>query len=259
MIKIIPLFFVCLALLSSCGPKQVAVKYADTYIQSQVEKRLPLYDAQEDALSRDIDKFLNDHKSRVKEIVPFLNGINLDDPASLDEQWPKISAAYLDIARDFSGILARHMSAFDDKQRKDFLKRMREENDAIFERDKKERKEKIESRVRHLLGTLTREQTNILTSHAKDFDHQIERRSERRSKLHTQFKMILEQDISREAKEKMIFEAFVAYQKEALSNTENLAIAKEFVPTLSTAQKKNLKGHLAEIEEIIDYFLKTTY
>lgn len=257
--KITLLVFVCFALLFSCGPKQVAVKYADTFIQRQVEKRLPLYDAQEDALSRDIDRFLNEEKERVKSIVPLLNKINLDDPMTLDQQYPKITDAYLEIAYDFSKILARHMSSFDEKQIKDFLKRMREENNSIFLKDREERREKIEARVRHLLGTLSDEQKKILHENGKIFDAQIVRRSERRARLHTLFKNILEQEISREAKEKMIYEAFVNYQKEALESTENLEIAKKIFPTLSAAQKKNVKGHLAEIGEIVDYFLKTTY
>lgn len=259
MTKIVLLIFATITLLVSCGPKQVAVKYADTYIQKQVEKRLPLYDAQEDALSRDIDKFLNEQKERVKSIVPLLNKINLDDSTSLDQQYPLITEKYLEIARDFSHILAKHMSAFDPKQTKDFLKRMREENNDIFTKGRKERHEKIESRVRHFLGTLSDEQKKILHDNGKTFDAQVVRRSERRGILHTEFKKILEQEISREAKEKMIFDAFVAYQKEALESSENLEIAKKMLPTLSEKQKKNVKGQLAEIEEIIDYFLKTTY
>lgn len=248
-----------LAILAACGPKKVAVRYADTFIEQQVEKRLPLYSSQEEALSKDIDKFLNEHKDRARAILPMLDRIDLDRAASLDEEYPKITNAYLEIARDFSAILAKHMSKFDEKQTKDFLKKMLEENSEIFQRDRKERRKKIETRVRSFLGTLTDEQIKILKDHEKLFDEQVVIRSERRSRLHTEFKNILEQEMSATGKEKMIFDAFVAYQKESLSNTKNLEIARKFIPTLSRIQKTNLKGKIMEIQEILNYFIETVY
>lgn len=246
-------------LMVSCGAKKVAVNYADTYIENQVEKRLPLYSSQEEALSKDIDKFLNAHKDRVRKILPILDKLDLEKPATLEEQWPKFSEAYLEIAADFSKILAKHMSVFDKKQKKDFLKKLKEENNAILARDKDERKKKVEERVRSLLGTLTDQQKKILKSKASVFDEQVVTRMERRSKLHTDFKSILEQEISASAKEKMIYDAFVAYQKEALSSTKNLEIAKEVIPTLTPIQKENVRAKIAELEEILEYFLQTTY
>lgn len=249
----------CLVLLASCAAQKVAVKYADTYIERQVEKRLPLTSSQEKVLSKDIDKFLNEHKDNVKKIVPLLNEIDFDDPSSLDGQYPKFITAYEEIARDFSKVLAKHMSVFDEAQVSEFLKKMREENNEIFLRDKKQRKEKIEERVEKILGSLTKEQKQILKDNGKHFDAQIVARSERRSRLHTKFKKIMEQDISSETKESMIYEAFVANQKAALSDTRNLEIAKEFVPTLKPEQKKNLRTRLAELEGIINYFVETVY
>ncbi|MES2526956.1 MAG: hypothetical protein V4598_07700 [Bdellovibrionota bacterium] len=253
------LLCLCFALISSCGPKKVAVKYADTYIETQVEKRLPLYDSQEEALSKDIDKFLNGHKEKARQILPILAKVDLERPASLDEQYPKFSETYLDIASDFSKILARHMSVFDKKQQKDFLKKMREENNDLFTKGRKERQEKVESRVRSLLGTVTDDQKKILKANRKTFDEQIVVRSERRSKLHTAFKDILEQEISSEAKEKLIHEAFIAYQKESLSDTRSLTIAKAFMPTLKPIQKENIRARLGELEEILTYFVETVY
>ncbi len=253
------LLCLCLALLSSCGPKKVAVKYADTYIETQVEKRLPLYDSQEEVLSKDIDKFLNEHKEKARQILPILAKVDLERPASIDEQYPKFSEAYLDIASDFSKILARHMSVFDKKQQKDFLKKMREENNDLFTKGREERLSKVESRVRSLLGTLTDEQKKILKDNRKVFDQQIVTRSERRSKLHTEFKNILEQEISAEAKEKLIHEAFIAYQKESLSETEGLEITKKIIPNLKPIQKENIRSKLGELEEILNYFVETVY
>ncbi len=235
------------------------MKYADTYIETQVEKRLPLYDSQEEALSKDIDKFLNDHKERVRSIIPIFDKVSLENPATLDEQYPKLAAAYLEIATDFSQIIAKHMSVFDKKQTKEFLKKMREENNEVFLRDKEDRKEKTEERVEKLLGSLTKEQKKILKDNAKNFDDQVVARSERRSKLHTNLKNILEQEVSSGSKEKMILETFIAYQKEALANTKNLEIAKVFLPTLLPEQKKHLRTRMAELEEIVSYFLETAY
>ncbi len=249
----------CLALLTSCGAQKVAVKYADSYIERQVEKRLPLYDSQEATLSKDIDLFLNEHKEEVRKIIPLLDKVSLEDPKSLDEYYPKFINAYLDIARDFSKLLARHMSTFDEKQIKEFLKKMREENNDIFLKDRSERRARIEKRVESILGSLTKKQKEILKDHGKTFDAQIVTRSERRSRLHTDFKNILEQEISRESKENLIFEKFVDYQKEALTNSKNLEIAKAFIPTLEPNQKRSLRTRMTELEEILNYFVETTY
>lgn len=248
-----------LYLLAACGPKKVAVRYADTYIERQVEKRLPLYETQEAALSKDIDKFLNEHKENARSIIPMLDKIDFENPSSLDEQYPKISEAYLEIAQNFSAILAKHMSNFDEKQTKDFLKKMRDENNEIFLRDKKERRGKIEARVRSFLGTLTDKQKQILKDHAGEFDQQVVIRSERRARLHTEFKNILEQEMSASGKEKMIYDAFIAYQKEALTGRKNLEIAKEFIPTLTKIQKTNFKTKIMEMQEILNYFIETVY
>ncbi len=257
--KIHFVLILCLAALTSCGAEKVAVKYADNYIEGQVEKRLPLYDQQEEVLSKDIDKFLNEHKDEVRKIMPIIDKVSLEDPASLNEQYPKFTAAYLEIAQDFSKILAKHMSVFEPKQTKEFLKKMREENNEIFLKDSDQRKEKIEERVTKILGSITKEQKKILKDNAKIFDAQVVTRSERRSKLHSTFKDILEQEISSGPKEKLIFDAFVANQKEALSDTKNLEIAKSFIPTLQPEQKKSLRTRMAELEIIINYFLETAY
>lgn len=254
------IFCLSLILVSACGAKKVAVKYADSYIETQVEKRLPLYDSQEAALSKDIDKFLNEHKDRVKAILPILEKIDFNRAASLDEQYPKFAEAYESIAADFSRILARYMAQFDLRQQKEFLKKLRQENNDIFTKDRHERREKIESKTRSFLGgELTKEQIAILKENGKTFDDQVVTRVERRAKLHTEFKNIMAQEISVEAKEKLIYDAFIAYQKEALTNTKNLEIAKAFVPTLTVSQKKALKQHLADVQEIVGYFLDTAY
>ncbi len=260
MIRFQLVFYVFFILISACGAKKVAVKYADSFIETQVEKRLPLYDSQEAALSKDIDKFLNEHKDRVKAIVPILEKIDFNRAASLDEQYPKFAEAYLEIASDFSRILSKYMATFDKKQQKEFLKKLREENNDIFIKDREERRDKIASKTRSFLGgELTKAQAEILQENGKTFDEQVVVRVERRSKLHTDFKTILAQEISTEAKEKLIYEAFVAYQKEALANTKNLTIAKAFIPTLTPDQKKALKQHLMDIQEIIGYFIETAY
>ncbi len=257
--KIRIVLYLCVALVSSCGPKKVAVKFADTYIESQVEKRLPLYSAQEEVLAKDIDKFLNEHKEKARQIIPILGKVDLEEPSSLDEQYPELQRTYLDIASDFSKILSRHMAAFDKKQQKDFLRKMREENDEMITKGREERQEKVTSRVRSLLGTITDEQKKILKENKKVFDQQIVTRSERRSKLQSNFKVILDQKISAEAKEKLLHDAFIAYQKESFSDTSTLTIAKTFMPTLKSIQKENIRIRLGELQDILNYFVETVY
>lgn len=252
-------FVLCFLFVTACGPKKVAVKMTDSYIESQVEKRLPLYQAQEEALAKDIDKFLNDHKDKVREIRPLLTNINLDDPAKLEEQYEKIVDAYVVIARNFTRVLARYMSDFDEKQKKDFFKRIEKENEEIADRNRKDRRQKIEARVRKFLGTLSTEQKSLLKAHASSFDAQVDRRLKRRKELHQKFQKILNEDLSPESKEKRLYEEFVEFQDGALASRENLEVAKKFLPTLSEEQKKHLRIQLKDIDEYVEYFLETNY
>jgi dsRNA-specific ribonuclease len=129
----------------------------------------------------------------------------------------------------------------------------------MFTKGRKERMEKVESRVRSLLGTVTDDQKSILKTNKDVFDQQIVTRAERRSKLHNDFKTILEQETSAQTKEKMLHDAFVAYQKESFSDSRSIAIAKTFMPTLNSVQKENIRIRLSELEEILNYFVETVY
>ncbi len=54
-------------------------------------------------------------------------------------------------------------------------------------------------------------------------------------------------------------EAFIAYQKESLSDKRSLEIARAFMPTLKPIQKENVRLRLGELEEILTYFVETVY
>ena len=54
--------FVIALLSQGCLMKKMAVNHADFGLESQIEKRMPLYSAQKDQLSLDVDKFLNTTK-----------------------------------------------------------------------------------------------------------------------------------------------------------------------------------------------------
>lgn len=256
MLKTLPLFL--LVMLLACGPKKLAVKYADTYLEKQVEKHLPLTQAQDDVLASDIDRFLNGHKDEVKKFLPLLAAIDLNSAASLDEQYPKFVDLYLDLAQDFSQILARHIAAFSEKQQKEFLRTVDKENEKIAAQ-KKEYQKKIQSRITHYLGSLTPPQKEILKRHAETFKKQLQRRVERRTGMKTFFEKNFATEFSREDRTRSIVEAFTEFQKRALAESENLSIAKEFVPTLTPAQKKHLRGHFEDIEELVGYYLEANY
>jgi hypothetical protein len=67
----------------SCIAKKIAVQHTDTLLEHQITKRLPLYSDQKKKLSEDVDKFLNDHKPVVRDMLPLLEKIHIKKSAKI--------------------------------------------------------------------------------------------------------------------------------------------------------------------------------
>src|SRR4051794_27692335 len=76
LMKITVLYLIML-LSYGCGAKKMAVENADTLINHQVNKHLPLYSEQRDQLKRDIDKLLDKEKPVAMDILPVIDQIDL--------------------------------------------------------------------------------------------------------------------------------------------------------------------------------------
>lgn len=252
-------FFLIAMLGYGCAAKKMAVSNADTLISYQVTKRIPLYTAQKDELGADIDQFLNKSKPMAKEIVPVIDGITLETPEKVDEQYRKLETYYRRIASNFSKIMSKYMAKLDYKQQKEFFDTVELENKGITKKDKQERIEDVADRMETFLGTVTKAQKDIIESYGDYFMDQTTKRVERRKTLQNRFRNIFAQDASPEAKQELFQEAFLKYQDEGLTSNKNQEILKELIPTITKPQRDHFKREAQEIKDIIAYFIQTNY
>lgn len=245
--------------LVSCAAKQTAVEFADTMIESQIERRLPLYSKQKQALKVDVDKFLMGKKKIAQDMLPILDKINLDDHSNVDQSFQKLENFYKQISIDFGKLMAKYMAPLDKKQQKDFFDVLAAENKEIESKNSTDRKHDLEAKVEKLIGTVTDGQKKFLADYHVYFDERNTGRLENRKRLHNEFRTILEQDLSVESKELMIQDAFKSYQERAFAGNRSLEIIKKFTPTMTLKQKETFREKTRELKEIIGYFIQTDY
>lgn len=255
-------FFIFLSffLFYSCAAKKLAVKHADTYITHAVEKKIPLTDAQEKQLAKDVDHFLMAKKSAAQEIIPLVDKMNPDEPTLFNEIYDSILKSYRGIAEDFSKLLAGYIVDLDEKQQKTFFRRLAEDLETKKEKDKEERSSDLKRKVERLFGALTPIQEKLLKDQSDYFQKKAVLHLERKAQLHGRLETILSQDSAKSTKREMVVEAFMNYQDAGiLSSKENLDIVKRFSPTLSLKQKEYFRERIRDLKEIIGYYLETQY
>lgn len=241
-----------------CAAKKMAAQNADFLIETQIEKRLPLYSAQKQQLSKDVDSFLNSQKVFTKEALPVLNEIDFD-PHQIDARYDKLNSLYKKLALNFSKIMSKHMAVLDQKQQKDFSKNLQEENKDLDKVKPDDRLEKIHDRFKTLFGTMSEKQKSIFEEHRAHLLKSQSSRIERRKKLHHRFEEIYKLDISATSREEYFIGAFSDYQNAYPDNQKNKEILKQIFPTLSQKQKDHFNEKLNDFKEIISYYLATDY
>lgn len=252
-------FFTIILLTYGCTAQKIAVSNADTLLGHQITKRLPLYSTQKEELGKDIDQFLNQSKPVAQEILPVVDDMKIESPEKMEDHYKKLEGFYRKIAKDFSGLMSKYMAKLDHKQQKDFFETVDEENREIIKKDKEERLEEIEERMKTFLGEISSSQKQIITNYGDYFMAQTNKRVERRKELHQRFKYIYAQDVSPETRKDLFKEAFIDYQEQGLSSNKNLEILKKLIPTVTQRQREHFRRKTQEIKEIISYFLQVNY
>lgn len=231
---------------------------ADLLVQNQIEKRLPLYSAQKTALSKDIDKFLNEQKAFAREAIPVITSIELD-VRKVDDQYYHLNALYKKLALNFSELMSKYMAPLDAKQQKEFNQTLKSENDKMRIQTTEEQLKKIQERFEKLFGSISDRQKQILENQSNHFKDRHEVRLKRREKLHARFNEIFQMDLSNEARAKFFHNAFADYQNNYPESEKNKEIIKSIVPTLTIAQREHFEEKTNEIKEIIGYYIETNY
>lgn len=249
-----------LLLLYSCAAKKFAVKHADTYITHSVEKKLPLNTTQEKELAKDVDQFLMQKKMAAQEILPLIDKMDPEKPTLFNEIYDSILTSYRGIAKDFSELLAKYIVELDERQQKIFFQRLAEDLETKKEKDVDERLSDTKRKVERLIGSLSADQEKFLKERKTYFQKKGSLHLERKEKLHGRLETILNQDSSPKTKRELVVEAFMQYQDDGiLSSKENIAIIKDFVPSLTLKQKEYFRQRIQDLKEIIGYYLEAQY
>lgn len=242
----------------SCAAKKMAAKNADLLIEHQIEKRMPLYTAQKTALAKDVNTFLTEQKEFAKEAMPALRSIELNVEKT-DQQYDHLDQIYRKLALNFAKLMSKYMGLLDEKQQKDFSKNLTAENASMAKLSGNDRMEKIYDRFETLMGTISDKQKAILDDQKPYLDERHAKRVRRREALHMKFNEIYKLDLSASSRAQYFVDAFKEYQDGYPDSEKNKEIIKLLVPTLSVAQKEELKKRVNDLKEIIGYYLETDY
>lgn len=245
--------------IGGCAAKKLVVNNADTLLQHQITKRLPLYTDQKSELSDDISKFLNKHKPIAQEALPVIDAIELKEPEKVEEHYQELAQFYDKVSLNFSELLSKHMSELDPKQQKEFFETLDQENRDLKRKDSSDRMEKVQDRFETFFGSITEEQRQALTELKSYFEERNQERIKRREELHKKFKEIYAQDISQETRKDLFIEAFKEYQAKSVNHKKNIQMIKELLPSISKKQREFFKKRTEEVKEILKYFLDASY
>jgi hypothetical protein len=241
-----------------CTAKKLVVQNADTLLQIQIKKHLPLYSTQNKRLEKDIHQFLNQQKSYVKEAVPIFANLDLNSK-KVNEQYDALNEVYFKLALNFSKLMGSYMAMLDKKQQSEFKENLKEENQTLKNQSSEERQEKIQERFKSLFGKISHEQVEILNAQKDYFEQRHKVRLNRRKKLHAKFWEIYKMDVSESSKAHEFYEAFEEYQVSYPENEKNKEILKKTASSLSDEQKEVFKRKMNELKEILSYYLETVY
>lgn len=236
-----------------CTFKKLAIQNAHQLIYFYSLKKLPLNKQQKHEYKEDLAKFINRHRSFIKEELSIvLNSINPEDLQKIENQYHKIESIYLNLAGNFSEILAGLIADFNDKQQTEFFKTLNEDNSKIRKKIEERDPSTLKKTFKMFIGNLNEKQISILRTYSLPLKEQSFKRLERRKNLHEKLKFILDQKNGGERRT-AIHEAFIQYQNEVIKESNYLEIIKSIIPTLDKEQIKHFKNYIAETKELIEY------
>lgn len=255
----VTLLFIILFLGYGCAAKKMAVENADTLINYQIGKRLPLYADQKTQLNRDIDTFLNKEKPVAQEIIPVIDDINLKHPEKIESQYKKLEDFFIRLSNDFTVLLSKYMAKLDYKQQKELFATLDDENREILKKEKEARIDGVEDKFRAFMGSINGNQKQIIREYADYFQDRAKERLNRRIKLHESLKLTYNKDLSESSRAGEFQEAFAKYQKDAISGNKNLEMLNKILPTVTPEQREHFRQEVQEIKDLLRYYNSIEY
>lgn len=246
-------------LIFGCAGKKLIVRNADTLIEYQINKRLPLNDSQEKKLAKDIDSFLNTEKKVAEEIIRIVNKIDLESPDNVGACFKDLEVTYRQVARSFTKLMAKYMAQLDEKQRSVLFDNLKEENKKFQDKTKDELREETQDKLENLIGDFNDEQEKILKGLEDYLFERTQKRIIRRVELHAEFKETLNAQLTESEKEERILKSYIDYEQDNFTESKVYELLLKFRPTLSADQKKTFSGNMDQVKEMLGYYLKATY
>ena len=246
--------FVIALLSQGCLMKKMAVNHADIGIEGQIEKRMPLYSAQKDQLSLDVDKFLNTTKPEIKSALVQIKALTLD-ASKVESQYQGLRASYMEISEDYLKLLSRYMSQLDDKQQRGFWEKFDKTTADFKKRTESEQKARLEDRYEMFFGTVNPAQMKLLHAFGEEQIAAGPAKAKLRDDLRQKMMIIFTEAVSPEAKAEAFTVAYHNYQEGLMNDARNITFLKSLMGTLSQKQRTHFNEKVIEIEELVTYFL----
>jgi len=244
--------FLVLTLISSCAAKKLAIKNADTLIEYQLEKRLPLYSKQEDDLSKDVDKLLQQLKPRARELLTHADKLA---PNDFESQYVELNHLFKKVSIQFSHLLSKYMAILDQKQEKEFLDNLKNENLELIIKGPKD----FTDRFQVFFGDPNSKQEELYKEYRPYFKLRFEEKVLRRKKLREKFMVIYHEENDPARRQRKFIDAFTDFQMGPYKNEKAQEILQKLIPTLSNEQKDHFKKAVAEFKDLINLFIRTEY
>lgn len=254
------LCLISILILASCGMKETIISNMDTILYHKTQSKLDLDSKQKVILKQDIKNFLNEQRLKTVEASKIVQSIDLTQPQKIPLLYPGLIKTYQQVAIDYSLVLAKHMASFSDKQFQIFLKDTAKENKDIEAKINEKESEEYHKRFKFFFDKINESQKKVLKIHMDFFKEQSRLRLNNRQALYQQFKMIAEQKIPTQEREKMILDAFIKYNQNSFHHQDKMiVIIQELIKDLDFKQVKHFNEKKAEALEILTLFSKSEY
>ena len=247
-----------LLLLSSCLLQRVLIAQLDTLIEYRISSTLQLYVKQDRQLEKDVPAYLNAQRVIAPRLKVLVQSIRLDNPDESKRLMTEILDIYRTLEEDFRKMLIKHMLSLDASQRKTFYLKLKEQNEELFEKLKKDRTEEYHDRIEFFIGDLTEAQQKMLRPHEQIFLDNDRQRLVRREGFQADLREILDGQAAN--KEQLLTERFLRQQRESFTNTKHLeGFLADLIKSLNKEQRELLAESRQEILQTIYQFSRTTY
>jgi len=249
-----------LFLFCGCAAKKLIVKNADSLLQYQIEKYIPLNSTQKKILSMDVDRFFNENKSRVQELLPLIDSITLEATGNIQGQFDEMTKFVKLISMDLSKVLTKQLATLSVEQQKDFFKRIDKEKTHLAKKNKKKQSHEFEKRFEVFFGKMNISQKNLYADYQSYFNQRFKERMKRREILHQEIRTIYVQTQDNEkTRQDKINDILTNYIQRPYENEKSIEIINKLIPTLGKEQRIHFKKMVQDLKELLGYFVENKY